>query len=86
MQVDQQEEASATPEAGPSEPVPSSSSAPPPPTTSTTNGTAPAVNGVAVGEDVVMGDALPEGASEVIYINNLNEKIKLDGSDRKSVV
>lgn len=27
-----------------------------------------------------MGDALPEGASEVIYINNLNEKIKLDGS------
>lgn len=30
-------------------------------------------------EDVEMKDAVTEGASEVIYINNLNEKIKLDG-------
>lgn len=30
-------------------------------------------------EDVDMADALPEGASEVLYINNLNEKIKLEG-------
>jgi hypothetical protein len=25
------------------------------------------------------GDALPEDASEVLYINNLNERIKLEG-------
>jgi hypothetical protein len=33
-------------------------------------------------EDVEMKDVLEEGASEVIYINNLNEKIKLDGKTR----
>lgn len=87
MQVDQKQEASAAPEAGPSEPVPSSSSAPPPTTSSsTTNGTTPAVNGAAVVGDVEMGDSLPEGASEVIYINNLNEKIKLDGSPSPSAL
>jgi RNA recognition motif-containing protein len=29
--------------------------------------------------DVEMKDDLPEGASQVLYINNLNEKIKIDG-------
>lgn len=29
--------------------------------------------------DVEMKDDLPAGASQVLYINNLNEKIKIDG-------
>lgn len=32
------------------------------------------------GEDVEMKDALPDDASQVIYINNLNEKIKIEGN------
>lgn len=38
-----------------------------------------AVENEAAGEDTDMSEQLPEGASEVLYINNLNEKIKLDG-------
>lgn len=37
-----------------------------------------------VKEDVEMVEELPEGASEVIYINNLNEKIKIDGKFRSN--
>lgn len=60
------------PAAGPS------TSAPPP----ATNGDAQQANG-----DVEMADGhadqgvqLPPGASEVLYVNNLNEKIKLDST------
>jgi hypothetical protein len=55
-----------------------STSAPPPPADgtaakpTTTNGDADMADGTA--ED------LPEDATEVLYINNLNEKIKLPGS------
>lgn len=62
-------------EAGPSEPIIST----------TTNGTTEEEEvkeegeGGEGGEDVEMVDTLPEDASEVIYVNNLNEKIKIDG-------
>lgn len=80
MQVD---EALVSAEAGPSEPLPP-----------TTNGALVTENGVTAGEevkveeepkkeeeeaDVEMVESLPEGASEVLYLNNLNENIKLDG-------
>ncbi|BGP15440.1 hypothetical protein JCM10213_005059 [Rhodosporidiobolus nylandii] len=64
--------AAAAPEAGPS-------NSPPPPTDAAPSQPAPATNG-----DVEMKDGtadpasdLPEGANEVVYVNNLNEKIKL---------
>ncbi|GAA5906748.1 hypothetical protein JCM5296_000827 [Sporobolomyces johnsonii] len=64
----------------PAQPQPHSSHlAPPPPPAPAPNPTTPA------DADVHMANApdgtadeLPEGASEVVYVNNLNEKIKLD--------
>jgi U2 small nuclear ribonucleoprotein B'' len=68
-----------------------STSAPPPPADG------PANDATTTNDDAEMTDAppadsseesaaaeLPEGASEVLYINNLNEKIKLPGSSSLS--
>ncbi|GAA6007511.1 hypothetical protein JCM10207_006370 [Rhodosporidiobolus poonsookiae] len=58
-------------------PEPSTSSAPPPPPPDST--APPATNGDADMADGTQEqpEELPQGASEVLYINNLNEKIKL---------
>lgn len=54
-------------------------------------GTVPPTNGAggaANGEDTEMDDtnALPEDATEVLYIQNLNEKIKIDSKSHLCLV
>ncbi|GAA5963250.1 hypothetical protein JCM21900_006568 [Sporobolomyces salmonicolor] len=57
----------------------SSQSSPPPPASAPTGGTpADADVPMSSGSADAKADELPEGASEVVYVNNLNEKIKLD--------
>ncbi|GAA5937119.1 hypothetical protein JCM1841_001585 [Sporobolomyces salmonicolor] len=67
--------------AAPAQPASSSSSqsSPPPPASAPTGG-APADADVPMssGSADAKADELPEDASEVVYVNNLNEKIKLD--------
>ena len=54
------------------------------PSTSTPAPAREASNGAPKEEDAEMadgtGDSLPEEASEVLYINNLNERIKVEGA------
>ncbi|KAI5479801.1 U1 snRNP-associated protein Usp102 [Pseudohyphozyma bogoriensis] len=67
MDVDTQPPADPTPEAGPSSHPPA------------TNGAGAAANGGdATMDDVEEQEPLPEGASQVLYINNLSERIKID--------
>ncbi|TNY18817.1 RNA binding protein [Rhodotorula diobovata] len=66
----------AAPEPGPStSPAPPPPPPPPPPPAQDNDGDAHMANGDAPEEDPK--EQLPEGASEVLYVNNLNEKIKL---------
>ncbi|GAA5872102.1 hypothetical protein JCM1840_006318 [Sporobolomyces johnsonii] len=65
--------------APPAQPPSSSQLAPPPPPAPAPNGTtAPDGDAHMANASDGTADELPEGASEVVYVNNLNEKIKLD--------
>ncbi|GAA5987402.1 hypothetical protein JCM11641_002277 [Rhodosporidiobolus odoratus] len=62
-------------EAGPSNPSPPPPADPQPPPQS--NGDTQMADGTQQKQDEEDKEQLPEGASEVVYVNNLNEKIKL---------